>query len=63
MEGRDSITNERLAAAVDARAGTKGITRAFSKWADVQAALDYWAERTELFLEKQGVQQKPGAAK
>jgi hypothetical protein len=57
-EALDSITNERLAAAVDARAGTKGILRAFSKWADVQAICDYWAGRTRDFFVKQGVRQK-----
>jgi uncharacterized protein DUF3313 len=54
----DSLTNERLAAAVDAVAGTKGILRAFSKWADVQKACDTWAERLRDFLVKQGVRQK-----
>lgn len=54
----DSMTNERLAAAVDAVAGTKGITRAFSKWADVEAACNRWAERTRDFLVKQGVRTK-----
>jgi len=32
----DSVTGVRLAAAVDRETGTKGITRAFSKWAEVQ---------------------------
>jgi hypothetical protein len=54
----DSITNERLAAAIDAVAGTKGLLRAFSKWADVQNACNSWAERLRDFLVKQGVQQK-----
>jgi hypothetical protein len=54
----DSITNERLAAAVDAVAGTKGLLRAFSKWADVQKACDTWAERARDFLVKQGVRPK-----
>lgn len=63
VEMNDSITNERLAAAVDSRAGTKGILRAFSKWADVQAITDYWAERMQEFLVAQGVPTKPGAAK
>jgi hypothetical protein len=58
-EAQDSITNERLAAVVDSRAGTKGITRAFSKWADVEAICDYWGERVTEFFVKQGVQQKP----
>jgi hypothetical protein len=54
----DGVTNERLAAAVDALAGTKGLLRAFSKWADVQNACNRWAERMRDFLVKQGVQQK-----
>jgi Protein of unknown function (DUF3313) len=55
----DSVTNERLAAAVDAVAGTKGITRAFSKWADVENACNRWAERIRDFLVKQGVRTIP----
>jgi hypothetical protein len=54
----DSMTNERLAAAVDAVAGTKGVLRAFSKWADVQKACDNWAERMRDFPVKQGVRPK-----
>jgi hypothetical protein len=54
----DSITRERMAAVVDTRAGTKGITRMLSKWADAEAIFDYWAERSRDFLVKQGVQQK-----
>jgi Protein of unknown function (DUF3313) len=63
MEARDAITDERLAAAIDSRAGTKTpfTTRTFSKWADVEAACDEWAERAAQFLAKQGVQTKPGA--
>lgn len=57
-EATDSITNRRLAAVVDSRAGTKGITRAFSKWADVDAICTYWAERTREFFVKQGVRQR-----
>ena len=56
-EVRDSVTNERLAAFVDARAGTKGITRMFGKWADVEAVCNYWAERARDFFVKQGVLQ------
>jgi hypothetical protein len=59
----DSVTKDRLAAVVDSRAGTKGITRMLSKWADVEAIFTYWGERTRDFLVKQGVQQKPGATK
>lgn len=54
----DSVTNERLVAAIDAVAGTKGLLRAFSKWADVQYACNDWAERLRDFLVKQGVRQK-----
>ena len=57
----DSVTKDRLAAVVDSRAGTKGITRMLSKWADVEAIFNYWGERSRDFLVKQGVQQKPGA--
>jgi hypothetical protein len=65
MEASDAVTNERLAAAVDSRAGTKSpvTTRTFSKWADVEAACDEWAQRGAEFLVKQGVQTKPGAPK
>jgi uncharacterized protein DUF3313 len=59
----DSVTRDRLAAAIDTRAGTKGIMRMLSKWADVEAIFDYWGEHTRDFLAKQGVQLKPGAKK
>jgi len=62
-EATDAITNDRLAAVVDSRAGTKGITRMLSKWADVQAICDHWGERARDFFVRQGVQQKPGAKK
>lgn len=57
MELLDSVTGERLASAVDQRAGTKSLltTRTFSTWGDVEAAANYWAERTAQFLVKQGV--------
>jgi hypothetical protein len=54
----DSVTNQRLAAAIDALAGTKGLMRAFSKWADVQAACDDWGDRMTNFLIKQGMKPK-----
>lgn len=57
-EATDSITNDRLAAVVDSRAGTKGVLRAFSKWADVEAICNRWAERTRDFFVRQGVRQK-----
>ncbi len=41
----DSITHERLAAAVDRRAGTKALRGGVSTWSDVQNAFDYWSEK------------------
>ena len=41
----DSVTNERLGAAVDRRAGTKALRGGVSTWADVQNAFDYWAAK------------------
>ena len=41
----DALTGERLAAAVDRRAGTKALRGVGGTWADVQHAFDYWSER------------------
>ncbi len=41
----DALTDVRLAAAVDRRAGTKALRGGFGTWADVQRAFDYWSER------------------
>lgn len=41
----DSVTGERLMAAVDARAGEKVLRGKFGKWNDVKEAFDLWAER------------------
>ena len=41
----DSLTDERLAAAVDRRAGTKALRGGLSTWADVENAFDFWSER------------------
>ena len=43
FEMLDSITGERLAAAVDKRQGGKGVFR--GKWEDTKEAFDYWAKR------------------
>jgi len=48
----DSMTGERLAAAVDHRVGTKRIKGSASTWGQVQAAFDYWAERLRIRLEE-----------
>lgn len=62
-EAADAITGERLAASVDSRAGTKALltTRTFTKWGDVEAACEYWAQRAASFLVRSGVRTKPGA--
>jgi hypothetical protein len=41
----DSLTNERLAALIDKRAGTKSYQDKFKEWGDVNKAFIYWAER------------------
>jgi len=41
----DGLTGQRLAAAVDRRAGTKALRGGVSTWADVQNAFDFWSER------------------
>jgi hypothetical protein len=43
MELLDSVSGERLAAAVDRRQGGKGVFR--GKWDDTKEAFDFWAKR------------------
>lgn len=64
MEILDSVTNERLAAGVDNRAGTKVlfVKRAYQTWGDVEAACDRWSSRIAWQLARAGVQRKPGVA-
>lgn len=64
MEVLDSITEQRLAAAVDERSGTKVLfaKRTFTTWGDVEAAAEYWAKRVAWQLARHGVQRKPGVA-
>ncbi len=45
MEISDSLTDERLGAAVDKRYGTKALRSKFGAWNDAQATFDYWAEQ------------------
>jgi hypothetical protein len=63
VEILDSTTNRRLAAAVDARAGTKVLfaKRAYNTWGDVETACERWAKRIAWQLARHGVQRKPGA--
>ena len=64
MEILDPITNQRLAAAVDDRAGTKVLfaKRAYQTWGDVDAACQYWSKRVAWQLARQGVQRRAGVA-
>jgi hypothetical protein len=62
----DAATNERLAAVVDQRAGTKAWfliapKRTFTKWGDVKDIDSYWAKRAAIVLLKKGVPPKQGA--
>ncbi len=41
----DSLSDRRLAAAVDERVGTKAVRGGILKWSDAKNAFDYWAER------------------
>jgi hypothetical protein len=53
----DGQTGKRVAAAMDARAGTKALRTKFnSTWGDVKLAFDWWAQRFDqrLVLFKQG---------
>ena len=55
----NSVTGERLAAAVDQRAGTKSVlagSRTFKTWGDVEAACEFWAEGLTQTLVRLGVQ-------
>jgi len=61
---RDSVSGERLAAAVDARAETKAPfgRNSYERWGDnVQPAIDSWSKRCAWQLWRLGVQLKPGA--
>jgi hypothetical protein len=62
IEILDPVTNQRLAAAVDARAGTKVLfaKRAYQTWGDVTAACEYWSKRIAWQLARHGVQRKAG---
>ena len=61
---RDSVSGERLAADVDARAETKAPfgRSSYERWGDnVQPAIDYWSKRCAWQLWRLGVPLKPGA--
>ncbi|MGH0032709.1 MAG: DUF3313 domain-containing protein [Myxococcota bacterium] len=52
MDVRDSVTDQRVAAAVDERIGTKAVRGAFTKWGEVKDAFDYWADRAATRLQE-----------
>jgi hypothetical protein len=54
MELVDSVTGQRLAAAVDGRSGRKITGRAdkWGEWNDTKDACDYWAERIATRLDE-----------
>lgn len=60
---RDSVSGERLAAAVDERAERKGAfgRTSYERWSLVQPGIDYWSKRCAWHLWRLGVQLKPGA--
>jgi hypothetical protein len=47
VEIRDSLSGERLAAAVDKRRGGKRLRGVLKSWDDVYGAMEYWAERID----------------
>jgi hypothetical protein len=63
IDVRDSVSGERLAAAVDARAETQApfAQSSADRWSDVQPWIDYWSKRCAWQLWRLGVQLKPGA--
>ncbi len=50
MEMLDGGTGQRIAAAVDRRAGTKVLRGKFARWGDAKDAFDYWARRVQTRL-------------
>ena len=47
LELEDSMSQVRLAAMVDRRAGGKGWSKKFNEWGKVEKAFDYWAEKVQ----------------
>jgi hypothetical protein len=50
VEILDSMTNERIAAAIDTRPGGK--IEGFTKWGAVKGAFEFWAKRLRLWLDE-----------
>jgi hypothetical protein len=49
-EIQDSMSEERLAAAVDRQVGQKRLEGVTNTWDDVNQAFDYWSERLRMRL-------------
>jgi hypothetical protein len=58
IEGRDEISDRLLVAAIDSRAGQKSVTTMLSKWADVEAAENFWGRHVADLFARQGLHQK-----
>jgi hypothetical protein len=52
IEISDSLSRQRLAAAVDKRIGTKALRSKFGAWNDAKEAFDFWAEQLAKRLEE-----------
>ena len=52
----DSVTGERLGAAVDRRVGANAITHIGSTWSDVEAAFEFWIDRMARRLRQLGME-------
>jgi hypothetical protein len=50
----DAVSEERLAAAMDTRAGAKAFSGKFDKWDDLKSAFDYWSLQTHIRLNELG---------
>jgi len=62
VDMRDSITDQRMAAAVDQRVGTKVLLskESYKTWGDVEKAARFWARRLAWGLARVGMTRKPG---
>ncbi|MDD7983823.1 DUF3313 domain-containing protein [Lentisphaera marina] len=54
FEVKDSLSRERLAAGIDARAGTKALKGKFDKWNDVKEAFEFWSYKMRYELVERG---------
>ena len=58
VEITDSMTGQRLVAAVDERSGTKAIRSGLLKWSDAKEIFEFWGERFRERLTELGVRKK-----